>query len=366
MMQVKYLAAVLLLAALLPLSCLQEIDLEGPARPDDGIAVGGALILGDPSVVRVRVDRLFQFDGSNLPDKIVSAQVVLENEAGQEVRLPYQGDRDYYAEFPAADPTFRIAVGEHYRIRVTTREGQRFASDWQPMLQPPAPDSLRIVPTSREQLDETTGQLRTVPMLEIRLSTALPRPTPANPVAGLRWVFRGMSRMTEHTDRKPAENWRRCYFEEAVNGQEIVVIDATADDSDRLVDYPLTRVPLDGRMAEGFYFIVQQQGLDRATLDYYLQLKKLSQRGGTIFDPPAGAIRNNIRSLDQEDAEVYGFFYAAAQQTARIYISPAMAGFPAKVCPFPPSQSPVPPTTICDDCLISPNASLQKPAWWTD
>ena len=94
------------------------------------------------------------------------------------------------------------------------------------------------------------------------------------------------------------------------------------------------------------------------------ELYQLLSKKGTLFDPPAGAIRSNIVGLNEPEEPVYGFFYAAQQDTLRRYISPAEAGNPDFYCPLPPVNGEAPRPTACDDCLLESGAGLERPVWW--
>ncbi|MEZ4985197.1 MAG: hypothetical protein R2795_09210 [Saprospiraceae bacterium] len=57
---------ILLLIASSMTACLDEIEIQNPDRPDDGIVVQGRIVLGQPSLLYCKVERLF----STLPISI--------------------------------------------------------------------------------------------------------------------------------------------------------------------------------------------------------------------------------------------------------------------------------------------------------
>ena len=87
-----------------------------------------------------------------------------------------------------------------------------------------------------------------------------------------------------------------------------------------------------------------------------------------MFEPAAGKVITNMRSLNDPQEEVVGFFYATEIDTIRTYVSPEMAGLPDTLCiPWPiPPEVPVDSPYICIDCRIEPRSTFVKPSYWPD
>jgi len=85
----------------------------------------------------------------------------------------------------------------------------------------------------------------------------------------------------------------------------------------------------------------------------------------SINQSPAGQINSNIRSVDEEGVVVFGYFFATESSIHRIYVPPALAGFPQTVCPVRPNPDGSGPGNCCD-CLCEPNSTLEEPEWWTE
>jgi len=336
-------------------ACVDEIELSAPDQPDSGILVQGRLLYGNPGMVTASVYELYTLS-NNLPKPIGGATVMLRDDQGHEIELLSNFDGNYYLEIGPNHPDFPIQTGRKYQLSVAIPNGQTYQSDWEVLLSVPPIDSVHVEWFEREELDNF-GQLVPIPYTRFGVSTDATTPGSSEP-ARFRWEFDAAYRITD-------DLLKTCYTVRKLLNDNVFALNSALLAQNNLVGYPLAETIVDYRFAEGFYIIVYQQSISENAYGYFDELSQLLSRKGTLFDPPAGAIRTNISNITNPDALVYGFFYVAEQDTARLYISPDMAGNPHKRCPLPPSHGGVRPPNSCDDCLLEAGeSSHEKPSWW--
>ncbi len=337
-------------------ACVDKIELSAPDQPESGILVQGRFLFGNPSVVMASVFELYTLS-NNLPRPIGGADVLLRDDQGHEIELLSNFDGNYYLELDPSDPDFPIQTGRQYQLSALLPNGQIYQSDWETLLAVPPIDSIHTEWLERDAIDNL-GQLVTEPYIRFGVSTDLTTAGNIEPLC-MRWEFDAAYRITDDLSKT-------CYTIRNLLNDNVFVFDGASLAQTNLVGYPLAETLVDYRFAEGFYIVVYQQSISKNAYGYFEELNQLLARRGTLFDPPAGAIRTNISNISDPAALVYGFFYVAAQDTARLYISPDMASNPTKRCPIPPSLSGEPgPPNSCDDCLLEAGeATLQKPTWW--
>ncbi len=354
-MKKNYLIFLFLLAFCLQ-SCVDEIELSSPDTPPSAMMVQGKFLFGKKGMVSASVYELYT-NPNELPKPIGGAKVTLRDDEGRQIELISKSAGNYEAEIGENDPNFPVQAGHKYRLEASLPNGQIYQSAWETLLPVPQPDSIQVDFLERIIPDQS-GVLDTVPYARFSVSTGLNTVGNQSP-ARFRWEFDQSYRITD-------DFMKTCYTVRVLLNDNITLLDGATVGEQYLDGYALFETLVDYRFAEGFYLILYQQALSENAFGYFSDLNQLLAKKGTLFDPPAGEIRSNMTSPTDPDALVYGFFYAAAQDTLRLYISPEMAGNPLKYCPTPPSLSGEPgPPNACDDCLLeSGDSRTEKPDWW--
>ncbi len=336
-------------------SCVDKIELPDSEHPPVAMLVEGKFIAGTPGHVTASVFELYT-NPNELPKAIGGAQVVLQDDQGHELVLFSGSNGAYYQDVPAGNSAFPVQTGSRYRLVATLPGGRIYQSAWETLLPAVPVDSVHAEIATREVLDNM-GKVDTVKMFRFNVDTDLHYPGLDAPVH-FRWELGQSYRITDDYDKI-------CYSLRALLQDNVIIFDNTLAKQDRLHNYILGETRLDYRFAEGYYFILYQQSISENACGYLAELYQLLQKKGTPFDPPAGSIRSNMTSPTDPDIPVHGFFYVAAQDTARLYISPETAGNPAPYCPIPPSiGGGSGPPNACDDCLLEAGGQLEKPDWW--
>jgi len=347
--------------------CLEEIDLEVDPEFQDNVVIQGSLIIGSPSVVNVRVTKLFDFT-SNGREALSVRRVSLIDEEGNQVELEI-GDAvgDYRLEIPGDNPGFTISPDKRYFIEVNTFDGRTFRSTPEPAPAVPQPTDL----TSRIILiDEfgADGTPRPQEYVEFLLDTELDNSEEDGTF--LRWISERTFRSTDEALSDLYTEPKTCYITERAPVSFLPV--ASSDlFSGNIQEFPVYQERIGFRMAEGYYLTVFQQSLTRDAHRYWSNVASLINRDGTIFEPPVGQVPSNISNVENPDEEAFGYFYATQQDTIRLYISPDYADNPRQYCPVifnnvPPGFDYCETVSVCCDCLTAPRSQLERPEFWVE
>lgn len=338
------------------MTCLDPIDLKIPRGFDNTIVVQGILVKGSPSVFELSVSRLFDFTGEGA-DLVNVRDVTLTDEAGNSVEIERTGTGFYRTTFADNNPDIQIEVGKSYKISFNTFDARSFESFFEPLVASPKIDSLSFETISKQYV--FTDGITTVQdsAVSFKVNTPLRHPDSIRNSS----VLWDMSRVFQLTDLRE----KTCYLKETVNLSGIQVFDGFNSPLERLDSYTIHDHRFSHHFAEGMYFEVIQSGLSQGAFAYWDQTSKVLERDGNMFEAPAGRVNTNFYNINDENEIVVGYFYATTQDTARIYVAPEVAGNQNSICDQPPSFGPNEPPPVCIDCLVGPNSTTTKPAFWT-
>ena len=348
----------LTLLAVLLFGCIDPIDLTQGLPLPDGIVVSGRLLVGEEFTdAEVILEELFRFEESNRPAQIVSADVRVVNNDGQELELLFR-DGLYRARIPAGDPSFRTEDGMSFNISVRTRDGQQFASTPEVLPRVLEATGATAVP-STVTLENAVGSPQDFPAMEYLISTPLRYPN--GEAAYVRWLmteFYQQSDMSTDTITGP----KTCYTSAPFQGNEVKVVGPSSNVSE-LTNFSLGKNRISFRYAEGNYMEIRQEAISQRAFEYYDQVNAIASTELSIFEAPGGPVVGNVESVDGSVSNVFGYFYVTRPSFVRVPVTPAEAGNPTFACPlatdFPP------PVNRCTDCLVASNtATLVRPPWW--
>ena len=351
-------AALLLAAAICASGCLDEIDLSEGERPDDGIVVQAVVAAGDAPAVEVNLERVFQFEGSNLPDRVPGARVTVRNSLGEELELRFNTADGRYLPEAGALAGFTLEAGLGYSLTARLPDGRQIESEEVRMIDTPPPIRVRVEATTVERVVGDN------PVAVPGLRFAVDAPLREGEARGLRWTTAESYRYTEVPThpRFIRNDGRVCYVvQREVDGSEIRLVDLQNVRVDTLRDFEVADVVTDFRQREGYVLSVVQEALSERAFTYFEQIDEAITREASLFEPPPGVIASNLRFVDS-DERVYGFFQAVDREIAHVYVPPD-ASVSAR-CPLPPTGSPFPAPNACDDCVQFGGAQLGRPAYF--
>ncbi len=346
-------------------ACLDEIDLgQGESLPD-GIVFQGRInagTAGEPSDVVVRLERLFIAQESNRPSAVVTATVVLENSEGETYPLPFR-DGGYRATIPDNDPSFQVAPGIGYRVRVNTREGEEYETAFDVLPEPLQVEDVRAV-RGLVEVENAIGVPVDVPAVNFDV-TAPVAYSDGSPTF-IRWTLERTYKVTDLPEIRPFDmnDPKPCYVTRAFEGGDLILFSSEDSPIDRVENFPLTSQVIDFEFAEGYVMTIFQEAISREAFRYFDQVDQIASRESSLFEPPAGPVVGNARDVNGLTNNVFGFFYATTRTFERIAVSPAEAGNPGFYCPLSRGMSPFPQPNNCDNCLFIDGSFAIRPEWF--
>lgn len=356
--------ALAMLMGVSQMSCLEEIQLEAPEGIADALVIQGSILKGNPSIIRVTINKVFDFTGSTVPPVNVALAEVID-EQGRKLKLEELALGLYGFDVEEGNPDFEIEFGSSYQLHVRARDNREYYTNYEPLL--PVPEATSIgLETITVDIINNQGENDTEDKFRFTINTPLASPD-ANGNSRLKWDVERVYKFSD-TPISPLVQMKTCYLTDNVVGSELQTLDGTKATGD-LNDYPLYTTSIDWYFAEGYYLNVYQQGLSEGALKYWQEASALANRSGNMFEPPAGKISTNLMNPNDPEDEVYGYFYAYAQDTTRLYVSPEMAGNPGVRCPPPQgliAEGGGCAAPICCDCFNHPNSTTSQPEWWVE
>ncbi len=351
-----------ILALLLALlwGCIDEIDLTQGLPLPDGIVVSGRLLVEDGVAdAEVILEELFRFENSNRPAQIVTANVRIVNDDGQELPMLYRNGL-YRASISTNDPSFRIAEGMRYNVAVTTREGVSYASEPEVLLPALEPTGAVAIAASIE-VENGAGVMESRPGMEYLLSTPLQYPD-GSP-AFVRWLLDEYYAQTDESVDPVTGEPKTCYINLPFGGTEVKLFGNVGGENPSLDNFSLGVNPISFRYAEGNYMVIRQEAISREAFEYYSQVNAIASRELSIFEPPGGPVVGNVTAVDGSTANVFGYFYVTQPAIIRVPVTRAEAGSPTFACPLTANMPP--PINRCTNCLVASNTStIVRPPWW--
>jgi hypothetical protein len=290
--------------------CISEFD--PPSQDYENLLVVEAFLTNDGEPFEVILSRSTPIDTiAFIPES--GANISLETEIGESYELfEYQAGK--YQSFANIDPQ----IGQDYKLRLRTSNGRSYESEYVNMRNTPEIDSV----TFRYEEKPTAG----LQGMQIYVTTH----DPANNTWYYRWewdetwIFYTPIAGTHIYDNGQIlvreENINRCWKEFGSSSIEISTSKNLTEDV--ISDYPLLYVSSEtDRLGNRYSLNVKQFALSEASYNYWLELEKVTESLGTLFDPQPSTIYSNIQNINDEDEIVLGYFDASSVSEERIFIN---------------------------------------------
>lgn len=293
----------ILLIVLFISGCKKPFDPAGAlADPGKYLVIDGTINSGNDSTF-IRLSRTKRFGPT----------IIIDKEAGAEVRVESDDNTNY--------PLLEIASGTYsasslnldnahkYRLRIKTANGKEYLSDFVPVKNSPAIDSLGF--TAKPDL------------VQIYVNTH----DDANHTTYYRWEYTESwkfhstyeSFFDGTSPRDPSNSIYFCYAKDTSSN---IVLSSTANLSRDLVyQAPITSIPSSSEKIEIRYRIeVKQFALTVDAFNFWNNLHKNNETNGTIFDAQPTDNQTNYHCLSNPNELVVGYLSVGSTATKRIFI----------------------------------------------
>ena len=351
-------------------SCLDDIEFDRPATIENGIAIQGKLVKGDPSFIRVTLRRIFDFSENA---RLINARsVILSDEEGNSIELDSRQEGVFFEEIPPDNPDIQIEFGKSYKIRVETFDGRTYESSLDRLLPVPTPRDLRVEMVTKEGLD-ALGRIVDREFIAFSLDTPL-RLSEAEENVKLLWELEATYRLSDTPELYTNRNCfptrvnnvdnKTCYVTSSPI-TNFIPVDGETINSSSLDNFTLYETIPSSLFAEGYFLTVLQQSVSIPAFEYWSQVNQVLSRTGDLFEPPVGKVTTNFVNVNDPNDDVFGYFYATEEKPIRIFVSPEFAGNVATSCPAPLTEDGRADNTCCD-CLTAGDTSTERPIWWVE
>ncbi len=303
-------------------ACKEKYNIELKDSDKSLIVVEGFLNAGTgPTQISITKSFITANPGS-IP-KVSNAQVSVEGDNGTSYALTEIATSGVYQH-----SQLNLSISQQYRLRIKTTDGKEYLSDYVPVLQSPAIDSVSwrwgnngvmfYVSTHdatnnsryyRWEYDET-WQINSPYYSVVKM------------IGPVQIVPRDLT----------TEDVSQCW---KYGKSNTILIGSTAQlQSDVAHEIPLFYLPAHiEKLGVRYSPLVKQTVIPKQAYEYFNLMKKTTEQLGSIFDPLPSELRGNIKCISDPSEQVIGYITAGTQTEKRIFINSTQ--LPNSVFPGP-------------------------------
>ena len=320
----------LLLVALVALGgCVEPYAPAIVSAPPSYLVVDG--FLNARGVSTIRLTRSAALDANITPPAETRATLFLEAQnGGPRYALTETTPGTYVSD------NLTLDASRQYHLRISTRAGRQYASDFVPVKLTPAIDAVSwgIQGPELNLYVSTHDETRGSQYYRWEYDETWEITSPYSPDVE---YYNGELRYI----RKPYPSL--CWSSES--SARIVISQTTALSEDKVANFRLLTLPSNSnRVRRRYSILVHQYTMTKAEYAYWELLRKNTENIGSLFDPQPTQVTGNVHSLDDSQELVLGFVGAHSITDKRLFIN--RAELPASVRPLSGYEACIPPDTI--------------------
>jgi hypothetical protein len=296
-------------------SCIEPFSPPEISSVENHLVVDGFFNVSGTDTSRIELRRTQNVNHTTPPPIETGATVSVEDEAGAVYKFT-ESEKGLYLLPPRA-----YNDASKYRIRIETRGGQEYLSEFVAVSRTPEIDSLTY------KVDE----VQNAAVFYVNTHDA------QNRTQFYRWKFEETWEyaMTYYSALEVVnnkvvireKNINRCWGNSRSGS---ILLGSTIRLSEDIIkNLPLNRVPIaTNKLYLKYSMLVRQYGLSREAFEYWTTLAKTTQGTGSLFDPQPSQVTGNIKNAADPKELVFGYFSAATEETKRLTITPKLGTFP--------------------------------------
>lgn len=358
-------------------SCIEPFSPPEVNSDENYLVIDGFLNVGGTDSTRIELRRTQNVNANAMPTIETGAKLTVEEENGEAMALTETGPAIYTL------PPRQFSRTGKFRLRIKTKDGQEYLSEFVGVSITPAIDSITY---------------KVDPVLNAAVFYVNTHDA-QNKTQFYRWKFEETweyeaayySALMVRNDSvvvRP-ENINKCWGK--LKSGSILLGNTVKLSSDVIKDLPLNRVPIStNKLFIKYSILVRQYGLSRQAFEYWTDLAKTTQGTGSLFDVLPSQITGNIRNVADPRLLAFGYFSAATEETRRFTVSPRLGTYPrctepdtipircsprdADECAFntakllltywgPRSDSVLVAAHSCADCRLQ-GGTTERPSYW--
>lgn len=293
-------------------NCVSEF--ETPSQGYENLLVVEAFLSNDDGPFEVRLSRSFPIDTSAFIAES-GAEVSISEESGERYVLSSDPNSGiYYSN------TIRGETGKTYQLHIRTRTGQEYESEKVTLRETPEIDSVNFNYEERS----TAGLVG----IQIYVNTH----DPNNNTWYYRWEW---DETWEFYSATPSthvyengeifvreDNIYRCWKHH--ESSSILIATSKNLSQDVISQFPVNYVSSQtDRLRSQYSINVRQYALSEESYNYWIELQKVTETLGTLFDPQPATVFSNIRNVNNDTEVVLGYFDASSVKEKRIFVTRA-------------------------------------------
>ncbi|MGC4038263.1 MAG: DUF4249 domain-containing protein [Chitinophagaceae bacterium] len=280
------------------------------------LVVDGTIINGpDSTLIRLSKTKKLQEDPTT--GGLTNASVTLEDIEGATIYNLYQLNNNGVYGVGGMS----LDLNKKYKLRINTADGGRYLSDELTVTDTPPIDSLNwqkkddgvtiYVNTHDPSAKTNYYRWEYVETYDYRVNNYSIIKYRQSPYPDSSFV-----------DRTPAEQIYHCW---KTANSTTVFLSSTLNLKEDIVNLvPLRFIPTAAiELSSQYSILAKQFALTRQAFEYMLNLKRISEQMGSLFDVQPSEIAGNIHNVDNPDEPVVGFVAASSLQQKRIFITRA-------------------------------------------
>jgi Domain of unknown function (DUF4249) len=271
------------------------------------LTVDGIIRNGQDSTIFL-LSRSATFGSSVGPQPELSAQVTIVGQTSGTIPLINLGNGAYGIDHLNLDPS------QDYQLKVTSSNGEQYASDFVPVRQSPPIDSLHWEADS------------------VGVSIYVNTHDPQNNTRYYQWDFTqtGEHRVLYNSSielqpdgskilRPEDQQIYRCWTS---NNSTSILVTSTAALSQDVVSEYLVNSVNNGSFEISFTYsiLVRQYAITQQAYQYWQDLKQNTELTGGLFQPQPSSVSGNMHCLTHPNEPVFGYISASSETSARLFI----------------------------------------------
>ena len=310
-------ASVLLVLVLIINTCVDPYNPE--LKGYESLLVVEGLITDENAPNEIRLSRSFQ-NKDSIPERISDAQVFINDETGGKIYLENYGDGLY-----KTDPSeFTGIIGKTYTLHVLTSDGSEYVSDPSVML--PVPEIKDVYYEKDEEYSGDQSEIQGGIRIYLDTGSGTEESQYVRWEYEETWKFRlaDYKRYNYISDSfiLPVSDVKEfCY--RSVKSSAILYGSILPEHTNFIKRAPVCFVASakTDRLTIQYSILIKQYSLSKEAFDFWNNLKKINEMGGTIFDKQPYQVISNIRNVNNPGEKVLGYFQVSALKQKRMYIT---------------------------------------------
>jgi hypothetical protein len=287
-------------------SCVEPYNPPAISETVDLLVVDGFINISDNSA-KVSLSKATPIanDDGHVPE--LNATVRIEDDNGDVYWLIEEGDGMYTLT------NMDLSLSRKYRLIISRGNGKEYFTDYVELKQTPPIDSIAWAPTPRRDginiYTNTHGGNNNDRYYQWRFVETWEYTSKYFPGYEIR-----NGKVYPNT-----VNVYQCWITKP--SSEINIASSTQLNENAIRNYPLIFIPKGSqKISRQYSIIVEQRSLTKDAYDFWNQLKKTTENLGSLFDPLPSKVIGNLRSKNDVEEPVLGYFSGGSTSEQRIFI----------------------------------------------